>query len=122
MMTGDMTATAVTLLGALAVLLGGLWAVLYGVRRLTARGGLAAQGRTLRVLGSTYVGVKKTVTLVEVPGAVLVLGVTPERISLLKSIEDKDLIGQMTGSDRGGGGASFTDHLKRFGRRSPSDD
>ncbi|MBI9085904.1 MAG: flagellar biosynthetic protein FliO [Desulfobacterales bacterium] len=116
-MSADITATALTLLAALAVLLGGLWAVLYGVRRLTARGGPSAQGRTLRVLGSTYVGVKKTVILVEVPGAVLVLGVTPERISLLRSIEDKALCEKITGTDAAGPPAIFASQLQKLMRR-----
>lgn len=121
-MSADITATALTLLAALVVLLGGLWAVLYGVRRLTVRVGPSGQGRTLRVLASTHVGVKKTVTLVAVPGAVLVLGVTPERISLLRSIEDKDLPDRMTESDNAGGGAGFASQLQKLmGRHKDGD-
>ena len=39
-------------------------------------------------------GVKKSVTMVEVPGAVLVLGVTNDHIRLLTKIEDESLLDQ----------------------------
>lgn len=111
-MTTDMTATALTLIAALAVLLGLLWAALWGVRRIAGRRGPAGPGKALRVLGATYVGVKKTVTLVEVPGAVLVLGVTPERIGLLQTIDDPVLVEQVTGRRvAGGGGNGFAREL-----------
>jgi flagellar protein FliO/FliZ len=113
----DMTATALTMMAALAVLLGGLWLVLHAVRRFSARGGAGTGRKTVRVLASAYVGVKKNVTLVAVPGSVLVLGVTQDRISLLQTIEDKGLRAQITGTDAAGPPPSFTSQLQRLARR-----
>jgi len=46
----------------------------------------------VKVISSTYIGVKKNISLVEVPGAVLVLGISGEAISLLSKIEDPEIL------------------------------
>lgn len=89
MMSAELIAAAVKLIGVLALIVGGLLAFNVYSRRFFktgARGG----GRALRVLESTPVGLKKSVTLIQVPGAVLVVGITNERITLLDRIESRD--------------------------------
>ncbi len=67
----------------------------------------------IRVIASQYIGIKKNIALVEVPGAVLVLGVSNDTIALLTKIEDPgvlDGIKQETLRIT----PSFSDHLQRL--------
>jgi flagellar biogenesis protein FliO len=70
----------------------------------------------IRVISSQYIGIKKHIALVEVPGAVLVLGVSNDTIALLTKIEDPgvlDGIKQETSRIT----PSFSDHLQRLTTR-----
>jgi flagellar protein FliO/FliZ len=49
----------------------------------------AAVGKRIHVLESHYMGVKKTISLVQVPGKVLVLGISGDRINLLDTLDDE---------------------------------
>jgi flagellar biogenesis protein FliO len=69
----------------------------------------------VQVLETAHLGVKKSISMVHVPGAVLVLGVTADRISLLERIDDPD--GAVTEAARPAGKAparSFQDHLRHL--------
>ncbi len=117
----DLMSTAIKLFAALAVLLVFLVGALYISRRLLGRRGPRYSGGMMRILSSIHVGVKKTVTMVEVPGAVLVLGVTNDHIRLLTKIEDSSLLDQFEVSEKQGFSGTFLDQLKalspKHGRR-----
>ena len=88
----DFLITAAKMLLALGVTVGALLLVLKFTRGLAAdRIGKPGAGM-VRVLSSTPVGVKKRIALVEVPGAVLVLGITGESIALLSKIENPETL------------------------------
>lgn len=89
-MTGgpDLTFAALRMLGALALLSVLLVGALYLARKFGA--GAQMGGDAIRVLATRALGARERITLVQIPGAVLVLGVTRERIELLDRIADPD--------------------------------
>jgi flagellar biogenesis protein FliO len=69
----------------------------------------------IQVLESQYLGIKKSVTLVKVPGSVLVLGVSPDRVSLLSKIEEPELLSGVEADIKAQQtGLSFRAQLRRF--------
>jgi flagellar protein FliO/FliZ len=56
----------------------------YGLRKFGGRRfGMAGGGRVIRVVANQYLGGKSQVSVVEVDGERLLLGVSPERVNLL---------------------------------------
>ena len=74
-----MTETAATVAGSLLALLG-VWAL------WLRRSGGAAHGDAIRVITSRYLGTKQLVTLIEVDGERLLLGVAGDRVSLVAKL------------------------------------
>jgi len=88
----DLFITAVKMLLALGATIGILLLAFKFTRGMIAdRVGKPGPGM-VKVLSSTYIGVKKSISLVEVPGAILVLGISGEAISLLSKIEDPETL------------------------------
>ena len=87
--------------------------LLFLFRRLGARG-LGAEGKSIRLLSSSYVGVKKYISLVEIPGAILVVGVTRDRITLLDKIEDPGIMEQFRQPSTSTDVPPFSKHLSRM--------
>lgn len=108
----DLISTVLQMLTALSIVLGGLLIVFYLMKRFFKKdvGGTGEQA--IKILASKYIGVKKNIALVEVPGAVLVLGITNERISLLTKIEDESIIDHVR-QKKSRMTPSFSDHLQR---------
>lgn len=117
----ELIPSAFKMLGSLAVVLGGLFVVVYLARRFFQRPGAASGERLVRVLATHYIGVKKAVTLVEVPGAVLVLGVAGDRIELLSRIDDAQTLERIRLREPQAA-ASFGDHLSRLTARMKASD
>ncbi|MBC2711743.1 MAG: flagellar biosynthetic protein FliO [Desulfosarcina sp.] len=67
------------------------------------------------MLESHYLGVKKTISLVRVPGKVLVLGISGDRINLLDTLDDEIVQQQMPVGESKSFGPIFTDRLKKIG-------
>jgi flagellar protein FliO/FliZ len=113
MMTPELVTAAMKMIGVLVLIVGGLLAFnVYAKRFFKTNLGAAGQ-KTVRVLENTPLGLKKSITLVKVPGAVLVLGVTNDRISLLNRIDEPtyEALAETASADRG---PSFKDHLRRL--------
>lgn len=113
----ELITAALKMVAALAVIVCALWGGLYLIKRFARLPAGGPQGRAIKVLASSYVGMKKTVSLVEIPGRILVLGITPERITLLDRIAKTDLEAL---AEEGAGRkktASFLDELHRHAGR-----
>lgn len=110
---GELWPAALKTLAALAIVAGALGVALALFRQWARRAAAPGGAPLLRVLASHPLGVKRSVLLLEVPGGVLVLGVTPERIQLLDRIRDPQLLERI---GRGGRepAASFADQLTRI--------
>ena len=111
----DLTMATLKMVLSLAVVLGLVW----GLARLAKKKlPMAHSGGNLgliKVYESQYLGVKKSVTLVKVPGSVLVLGVSSDRISLLSKIDEPGLLKDMTDDVKTKQtGLSFKDQLRRL--------
>ena len=112
MMSPDIFAAAAKLIGVLVLIVGGLLAFNVYSRRFL-KGGLGSGTKAVQVLESTPVGLKKAVTLVKVPGAVLVVGITNDRISLLDRLSE-DVYLSAVEKEPTRPAMSFQDHLRRF--------
>jgi len=109
----DFIWTALKMLVSLGILLGILITSLYFAKRIFKGGGNQPRGKMIRVLASTYVGVKKNISLVEVPGAILVLGVTSDAINLLSKIEDEEILKNFSESEDEKISGSFSSQLRK---------
>jgi flagellar biosynthetic protein FliO len=88
----DVASTALQMLTALGIVLGGLFFIVYLMKRFLKRDAAGTKKQLIKIVASQYIGIKKNIALVEVPGAILVVGVTNESISLLTKIEDKMVV------------------------------
>jgi flagellar biosynthetic protein FliO len=112
----ELIPSALKMLSALAAVVGGLLLAIYALRRFQRSGSRAAKQRLIRVLATHYLGVKKSVALVEVPGSLLVLGVSSERIQLLTRITDPQVIESIRDREPQAA-SSFYDHLSQLTSR-----
>lgn len=114
MSTGpDLMSTALQMVTALGLVLGGLFVVFYLMRRLLKRDIGGSRDQLIKVLANQYLGIKKNIALVEVPGAVLVIGISNDTISLLTKIEDSAILGGIQ-PDKSQLPPSFSDQLQRI--------
>ena len=112
----DVFSSTLQMLMALGIVLGGLLGVFYLLKRYLKRDAGGSGGKLIRVIASQYVGIKKNIALVEVPGAVLVVGITNDKISLLNKIEDKEVLADLR-QETSGAVPSFSDQLQRLTMR-----
>lgn len=112
----DLISTSLRMFIALAIILGGLLIVLYYTRRRLKGEAAGSRGKLIRVLGNSYIGMKKHISLVEVPGAVLVLGITNDNMSVLTKIEDPEIVEKLR-SCEGNVPSSFQTQLHRLSSR-----
>ena len=92
----------------LLLMVGGLAVVLYFLRSRLKLMPFKGQGHLVRVLSSHPLGLKKHISLVVIPGAVLVVGVTPDRIQLLDKISDPEVLARLTKGEDAEHGLSFS--------------
>lgn len=112
----DVVSGAFQMLTALGIVLGGLLLVFYFMKRYLKRDVGGSSGQLIQVIASQYIGIKKTIALVKVPGTILVVGVSNDKISMLTKIEDKEII-EAIQQEACGISPSFSDHLQRLTAR-----
>ena len=115
--TPDMLATAFKMLAALGLVLGGLGIFFYFTKRIMRKSSGGSRNQLIRVLANQYVGLKKNISLVEVPGALLVIGISGESIRLLTKIEDKSILDEIQNEAPEHLSPSFSDHLNKITNR-----
>jgi flagellar biogenesis protein FliO len=115
--TPDMLATAFKMLAALALVLGGLGIFFYFTKRVMRKDIGTSEGKMIRVLASQHIGLKKNISLVEIPGAILVVGIAGDSIRLMTKIEDKAILDQIHDQGSGRIPPSFTDQLNKITSR-----
>ena len=113
----DLIPTALKMLSALALVLAGLGVAIFFTRRMITNRTGGNGDKLIRILASSYLGVKKSISLVRVPGAILVLGVSGDNIRLLTKIEDRKVLDKYKGFDPQEAGYSFTQQLHKFSLR-----
>jgi flagellar protein FliO/FliZ len=115
--TPDLTLATLKMVISLGIVL----AIIWGLYRLAKKSLPMAQGsgkgKMMQVLESQYLGVKKSITMVQIPGAILVVGVSPDKVNLLTRIEDPAVIKSITaGTEKHRSVLSFKDQLHRLTR------
>ncbi len=115
--TPDLFSTAMKMLSALGIVLGGMFVVFYFMKRFLKRDITGSNETLIRVLASSYVGMKKNISLIEIPGAVLVVGITNDNISLLSKIEDEKILEKFRLSKEQQIQTPFSDHLQKLSSR-----
>ena len=110
----DLVSSSIKMLSALGIVLGGMLLLFYFMKRYLKRDFSGSKNKLIRVLATSYIGVKKHISLIEVPGSVLVVGITNDRISLLSKIEDEVILDNLKGTEEEGNQASFSDHLQKI--------
>ena len=116
----DALSITLQMLTALAIVVGGLLVAFYLMKRFLKRDAGGSSNALIRVVANQYIGVKKNIALVEVPGTVLVVGITSDRISLLTKIEDQSALdGIKENAPRLA--PSFAEHLQRLTTRIKQD-
>jgi len=113
----DLISTSLKMLIVLTVLVGGLLITFYYTKRKIGKQIGGSKGKLIRVLGNTYIGVKKQISLVEIPGAVLVLGLSGDNISLLAKIDDDKILGNIKSFEEAKVLPSFSDQLQKLSSR-----
>lgn len=98
----DIVTALIKMISALAIVFGLMAITAYGARRfLASRIGTPGNGPFMKVQASISLGVKKEIALVEVGGSFLVVGVTPNQISLLTRIEKENLVSSPALDEKG---------------------
>lgn len=114
--SADAFSGAFQMLMALGVVLGGLLLLLWFARRFLKRDLAGSNRQLIKVVANQYVGIKKNIALVQVPGSVLVVGLTNDNISLLSKIEDQEILDSIQ-LEKTDAEPSFSDHLQRLTAR-----
>jgi flagellar protein FliO/FliZ len=112
----DALSITLQMLTALAIVVGGLLVAFYLMKRFLKRDAGGSSQALIRVVANQYIGAKKNIALVEVPGTVLVVGITSDRISLLTKIEDQSVLDGIT-ENAPRLAPSFAEHLQRLTTR-----
>jgi flagellar protein FliO/FliZ len=117
----DLITAGVKMIAALGVVLGMIVLLMAVIRKLSSHRIGMASGKRIQVLESHYMGVKKSISLVRVPGKVLVLGISGDRINLLDTlvepVEDGGGGQPMTDSEPKSFAPFLTDQLKNMGSK-----
>ena len=112
----EIVTTAFKMLTALGIVLGGLLICVYFIKRFLNRDVGGSKEQLIKVIASQYIGIKKNISLIEIPGSILVVGVSNDNISLLTKIED-EIVLDVLRQENSRVTPSFSDHLQRLSGR-----
>ncbi len=114
--TPEAFSNAFQMLTALGIVLGGLLLLFWVAKRYLKKDPGGSNKQLIKVIANQYVGIKKNIALIQVPGSVLVVGLTNDNISLLTKIEDKRIL-ETIQTENSVAEPSFSDHLQRLTAR-----
>ncbi len=115
--TPDMLSTALKMLAALGLVLGGLGVFFFFAKKVMHKNISGNQDKLIHVLANQYLGMKKNISAVQVPGAILIIGISGDSIRLLTEIKDKEILDQFKKQASGNMSPSFSDHLNKITSR-----
>lgn len=115
--TPDMLSTALKMLAALGLVLGGLGVFFFFAKKVMHKNIGGNQDKLIHVMASQYLGMKKNISAVQVPGAILIIGIAGDSIRLLTEIKDKEILDQYKKQASGNMSPSFSDHLNKITSR-----
>jgi flagellar biogenesis protein FliO len=86
----DIVSSFVKILLGLLLILGIMLIFIYLAKQTNKRRGTEIPEELIKVLATRYLGMKKSISLVEVAGSFLALGISQDSISLLAKIENQE--------------------------------
>ena len=106
--------TIIKMAGILVLMIVGLWLLSWYAKKRVNSPGSRFGGRQIRILENCHMGVKKSISLVKVPGKVLVVGVTADNLSLLGELDETQFVvnEKMPGDEPAQSG--FSRHFKKI--------
>jgi len=110
--TPELMEASFKMITGLVIVLGTLLVIWYLARKVARKNGEAFQSRRIRVLANQCIGLKKNIALVQVPGSILVLGLTHDRINCLTKISKEDWPDEEAAISAQGPVSSFMSQLK----------
>jgi flagellar protein FliO/FliZ len=91
MASADILAFVMKMISALAVVMGLMMAAAYVFKKVFRQGGSGpADENMIRILSTRFLGPKSSVMVMEVAGYMMVVGVTPQQMTLLATISDQE--------------------------------
>ncbi len=113
--TPDMVTAGLKMIASLGAVLAVMFFLLYGIKKMTRQRLTSRVGRQIRVIESHYMGAKKNISLVHVPGRVLVVGVCGDNITLLDTLDESSVDPDPSSKEASAFGPMLTDRLKKIG-------
>ncbi|WP_419663712.1 FliO: flagellar biosynthetic protein [Desulfosarcina variabilis str. Montpellier] len=113
----DMITTGLKMIAALGMVLAMILVLLYGLRKMASQRIGVTGGKRIQVLENHYMGVKKSIALVQVPGKVLVVGLSADRINLLDTLDETMIETPSTDKSANAFGPLLSNRLKSIGRK-----
>jgi flagellar protein FliO/FliZ len=110
----DLTAAAIKMVMALSVVLLMVWGLYRLAKGRLTVGPTGSRQKMMHIVESQYVGVKKSITMVKIPGSVLILGVGADNVNLLTQIDDPEVLRDITVASKDRRQVSFKEHLQRL--------
>jgi flagellar protein FliO/FliZ len=115
--TPDLSIVTLKMVLSLAVVLAIIWGLYRAAKKKLPMVQNSGNGKMMRVLENHYLGIKKTITMVQIPGSILVLGISSDKVNLLTQIDDPAIINGITNRmDSPRSILSFKDQLQRLTR------
>ncbi len=98
----NLMSTGIRMLAMLSLVLGLIFLLFFVFKKYVLKNTIFGGGdKLIKVLGTGYLAPKKNITLVEVAGEVLVLGISNDTISLLANIREKEKIDRIKNAKEG---------------------
>ena len=96
----DMSSAIFKTITALAIVLAAVLLISYIAKKVLKKNDIVfGKDKLIRVLGTSYIGVKKAITLLDVAGEGLVIGVTNNNITMLTKLESEDAKSKLLNSN-----------------------
>jgi len=108
----DLTITTVKMLLALIAILFGIITIYYLTKRLSLNSFSSGGRGYIDVIENKYLGVKKSLCLVKIPGSILVLGLSNDNITYITEIHSENEFKELNKKELGKKD-SFTDSFKQ---------
>jgi len=108
----ELAGASLNMLMGLVIVMGIILALWYFARRFMQKNLGVHPGKRIRVLAQSCIGLKKSISLVQVPGSILVLGVTQDRITCLTTLQPEDWEEEIQEIDTRPPATSFISQLK----------
>lgn len=110
----DLTTAAFKMVGSLGVVLFIVWALYRVAKTKLPISPMGGKANFIQLIDNQYVGVKKSIALVQIPGSVLVVGVGSDNVNLLAQIDDPELVNTITATPKKNRALNFKDQLHRL--------